>query len=71
MKCISGKCVEKQQRQCYLDRHVYRSGQSFNISCTMTCKCMDGHLGCSPRCKMQPPPKETVSIRISNKKRVC
>lgn len=73
LKCVGGKCLEKQQRQCYLDRHVYNSGQSFNISCTMTCKCMDGHLGCSPRCKLQPPPKqeECNEAILYRKRREC
>ena len=73
LRCIAGTCQVKQQRPCYLDRHIYNSGQSFNISCTMTCKCMDGHLGCSPRCKMQPPPtadscSEAILVR---KRREC
>lgn len=74
LKCINGVCVQKQSRQCYLDRHVYNSGQSFNISCTMTCKCMDGHLGCSPRCQLEPPPLESncnEAILVRKRRECC
>lgn len=56
LTCRENTCETKQGRKCYVDRHVYDSGQSFNVSCTMTCTCIDGHLGCNPRCRIEPSP---------------
>jgi len=73
LHCVDNMCEAKEGRKCYVDRHVYKSGQSFNVSCTMTCTCIDGHLGCNPRCRSEPPPSinSCQEARLIRKRGQC
>ncbi|XP_061434748.1 uncharacterized protein LOC133360163 isoform X1 [Lethenteron reissneri] len=43
-------------RSCELAGRVYQHGESFSVSCTHRCSCVDGAAGCAPLCPRPRPP---------------
>ncbi|XP_075909132.1 CCN family member 1-like isoform X2 [Petromyzon marinus] len=52
-----GVCRALQEgRSCELGGRVYQHGESFSVSCTHRCSCVDGAAGCAPLCPRPRPP---------------
>ncbi|CAN0379053.1 unnamed protein product [Lampetra planeri] len=52
-----GVCRALQEgRSCELAGRVYQHGESFSVSCTHRCSCVDGAAGCAPLCPRPRPP---------------
>ncbi|XP_037357459.1 CCN family member 4 isoform X2 [Talpa occidentalis] len=52
-----GVCAQVVGVGCLLDGVRYDNGQSFQPNCRYNCTCVDGAVGCTPRCLRQRPPR--------------
>lgn len=39
-------------RSCFSGGRTYVNGESFDIGCKVKCTCIDGYLGCMPKCPL-------------------
>nr|CAB3267753.1 connective tissue growth factor [Phallusia mammillata] len=70
----SGICVAKPGRSCFSNSKTYRNGEFFDMGCKATCTCLDGHIGCQPKCPMTVsavPPKNCPHPRLVTKPHKC
>ncbi|CAL8297205.1 unnamed protein product [Lota lota] len=51
----AGICMAQEGQTCDLGGVVYRSGETFQPSCTYQCVCMDGEIGCVATCASHMP----------------
>ncbi|NP_001079127.1 CCN family member 3 precursor [Xenopus laevis] len=48
----TGTCMALEGNSCVFDGVVYRNRESFQPSCKYHCTCLNGHIGCVPRCNL-------------------
>ncbi|XP_039254736.2 CCN family member 2-like isoform X1 [Styela clava] len=51
----TGTCKARPGRSCFVANKWYENGALFSPSCRITCSCINGDIGCMPKCKPPPP----------------
>lgn len=65
----SHTCKARPGRGCFFSNKWRENGETFSPSCRISCSCIDGDIGCFPKCK--PPPPGCAYPRLSRSASNC